>query len=186
MDGGERERRKAEELKVIVKRKANERRERRWEQVAAATETSPRRHNGRRLVPDLTQSVDVERIDGGDTSPIAAQAGAKYTMLDTASSINAGTCPDDKSEQDIRDTLIYLDYVVPFQFPFYCPSLLESSRGWLLVRPMKNKALHHTALSLASYFSSVLFDAVDGGHETCKRESIADLENQQELSIKAL
>jgi len=94
--------------------------------------------------------------------------------------------PENKSEMEVTFTMIYLDYVVPFLFPFYRPCLLESSRGWMLVLLMKNRALFHTALSLANWLYAVVLDNADGAHGACKRANWVELQGQQEIAIKAL
>ena len=83
------------------------------------------------------------------TSSEAEAAAAEYTV--TGPSVPEA----ERSERELQFVMIYLDYVLPFLFPFYRPSLAESGRGWLLVLLMKNKSLFHTALSLSSYFFSV-------------------------------
>ncbi|KAJ3560300.1 hypothetical protein NPX13_g9351 [Xylaria arbuscula] len=94
--------------------------------------------------------------------------------------------PENKSEIEVNFTMIYLDYVVPFLFPFYRPHLLESSRGWMLVLLMKNRALFHTALSLANWLYAVVFNSLDGQHEACRDANWAELQAHQEIAIKAL
>ncbi|KAI3324631.1 fungal-specific transcription factor domain-containing protein [Xylariaceae sp. AK1471] len=94
--------------------------------------------------------------------------------------------PEDKSEMEVTFTMVYLDYVVPFLFPFYRPCLLVSSRGWMLVLLMKNRALFHTALSLAGWLYAVVLNIADASHGACKRANWAELQDQQEIAIKAL
>lgn len=95
--------------------------------------------------------------------------------------------PENKSEVEVNFTMIYLDHVVPFLFPFYRPCLLQSSRGWMLVLLMKNRALFHTALSLANWLFAVVLDSVDGSaHGACKRANWSELQAHQETAIRAL
>lgn len=94
--------------------------------------------------------------------------------------------PENKSEVEVSFTMIYLDHVVPFLFPFYRPCLLQSSRGWMLVLLMKNRALFHTALSLANWLFAVVLDSTDGTHGECKRANWAELQAHQGTAIRAL
>ncbi|KAI1500234.1 fungal-specific transcription factor domain-containing protein [Biscogniauxia marginata] len=120
-------------------------------------------------------------------SPATSNTRPEAVAIETMPPLSdLSTFPDDKSEREINSTMVYLDYVVPFLFPFYHPCLLESSRGWLLVLLMKNKTLFHTALSLATYSYSVLLDGALGHHGPCRAANWAELQTQQELSIKAL
>ncbi|KAI1076245.1 fungal-specific transcription factor domain-containing protein [Whalleya microplaca] len=120
-------------------------------------------------------------------SPATSQTGTEPISLEKTMAIRSlATFPGEKSENEITFIMIYLDYVVPFLFPFYRPCLLEASRGWMLVVLMKNKALFHTALSLASYFYSVILDSAHGNHNACKKANWGELQIQQELSIRAL
>lgn len=89
-------------------------------------------------------------------------------------------------ERELTMAMLYLDYVFPFLFPFYRPPLIDSGRGWLLVLLSRNKALFHTALSLASYFFSVSLKNVSGVHDTCKVHNAEELEKQQDLALREL
>ncbi|KAK6070137.1 C6 transcription factor [Seiridium cupressi] len=94
--------------------------------------------------------------------------------------------PDIASERELEFSMLYLDYVFPYMSPFYRPPLIQGGRGWLLVLLMRNRPLYHTALSLASYFFSVMVGDSVRGHEACQRSNWMELQKQQELSIKAL
>ncbi|KAK8065502.1 hypothetical protein PG997_012249 [Apiospora hydei] len=94
---------------------------------------------------------------------------------------------EDEADRELNQAMLYIDYVFPFLSPFYRPQLSESGRGWLLVLLMKNKALFHTALSLASYFTAVVMAGWDPGrHEDCKAHNWSELQKQQGLGIQAL
>ena len=43
--------------------------------------------------------------------------------------------PAVRLQVELGPVMIYLDYVFPFLFPFYQPSLLETGRQWLLGQP---------------------------------------------------
>ncbi|KAK8058851.1 hypothetical protein PG994_009299 [Apiospora phragmitis] len=94
---------------------------------------------------------------------------------------------DDEADRELNQAMLYIDYVFPFLSPFYRPQLSEGGRGWLLVLLIKNKALFHTALSLASYFTAVIMAGWEpGSHEDCKVHNWGELQKQQELGIQAL
>ncbi|KAI1313955.1 fungal-specific transcription factor domain-containing protein [Xylaria venustula] len=156
-----------------------------------------------RLMSDVggpIHSDDDSGARGSTTAPsetASSQAETGMTSPASSTATNPNSCtepiqpavdsfPEDKSEVEVNFTMIYLDYVVPFLFPFYRPCLLESSRGWMLVLLMKNRALFHTALSLANWLYAVLFDSLDGGHGACRRANWAELQAHQETAIRAL
>lgn len=64
----------------------------------------------------------------------------------------------------------YLDYCFPFIFPFYQPPFLSSGRGWLLYLLKNNNAVYQSAVSLTSYFLTVVVnEALPGKYERCKK-----------------
>ncbi|KAI1128770.1 fungal-specific transcription factor domain-containing protein [Nemania abortiva] len=228
MDGGAREKRKADELKVMVKQKATERRERKWGQLPTMADFSPSAQEQEQkqreqeeqaqaqapaqehqspdhLMSDvggLTLSDAGSGSGSGDrTPPSTAPGSTPPSQTEEPSNTSSGSSPsswggqvrpavdsfpENRSELEVSYTMIYLDYVVPFLFPFYRPCLLESSRGWMLVLLMKNRALFHTALSLANWLYAVLLDSTDGTHGACKRANWAELQAHEEIAIQAL
>ncbi|CAJ2500785.1 Uu.00g036380.m01.CDS01 [Anthostomella pinea] len=219
LDGGAREKRMADEIKIMVKGKANHRRDRKSARVGADAghvesgrhgqlqrHSSPDGDGGlpRNLAPvpapshsrdgNLDSSTSDVTSEGTSALPplstsassASSPTGPETTGIETAPLADTGTFPGDKSESEAGSIMVYLDYVVPFLSPFYRPCLLESSRGWMLVLLMKNRTLFHTALSLATYFYSVVLDAAGGNHGACKQANWTELQSQQELSIKAL
>ncbi|KAK4193219.1 fungal-specific transcription factor domain-containing protein [Podospora australis] len=111
-------------------------------------------------------------------------------MSDAASSPeesheNVEGIPED--ERDAHRTMFYLDYVFPFLFPFYRPSIQDYGRGWLLVLLQRNKALFYTAQTLAAYFyGRLLNNTSDGQPELCKSHNMESMQKQQELSLQWL
>lgn len=65
---------------------------------------------------------------------------------------------DEHTEADISVdfTVMYLDYVFPFLFPHYRPTIFEGGRAWVLATIQTEKPLYHTAMSLATYFMALL------------------------------
>ncbi|KAI0203545.1 fungal-specific transcription factor domain-containing protein [Astrocystis sublimbata] len=210
MDGGVREKQMADEVKVMVRRKATERREKKWGLLPTVSDLSP--HAQAQAQPrGESQSADHPMGGAGGPSPSVDGSGdlnplSTGTATSAASPSLAGTStassppsldgslvrpttdsfPENKSEIEVTFTMIYLDYVVPFLFPFYRPCLLESSRGWMLLLLMKNRALFHTALSLANWLYSVILDSMDGAHGSCKQANWSELQAHQEIAIQAL
>ncbi|KAM0278471.1 hypothetical protein ACHAQH_005138 [Verticillium albo-atrum] len=91
-----------------------------------------------------------------------------------------------EEEGDLNFIMIYLDHVFPFLFPFYRPSLPEGGRGWVLSLLKSNRAVYHTALSLGSYYFSVVLDTSGSGHGACQLKNRQLLQDQQELSLREL
>lgn len=65
-------------------------------------------------------------------------------------------------------TITFLDYVFPFLFPFYQPSVLEGGRSWLLAMLRSNTAFFHSGMSLSAYFFTMI---LKGGerHKICSQ-----------------
>lgn len=240
MDGGPRERQMADDLKLMVKQKASERRDRKWSQLPTMMDLSPSTQTAAAQQPlqeqdshhrQQQQPPDQVMADGDDgsgegsrssivlseSSPCQAARSSNTSLSrpsspppphlpwgvptqddDDSRGCRSGGTPaevfqrGDRSEQEVNFTMIYLDYVVPFLFPFYRPCLFESSRGWMLILLMKNRALFHTALSLANWLFAVLLGGagVDeaGGdmHVGCKAANWAELQTHQATAIRAL
>ncbi|KAK7935298.1 hypothetical protein PG985_000793 [Apiospora marii] len=224
LDGGEREKQKAQEFKQMVKDQATKRRERKWAQLEDTTTTTPTVAD--RQSPPQQPSVDVDRTlsqgmanlmdlkstedyrhsvagsSSGRSSMTPATSGSDATSHSeqhpstnrmTSRSQSSGHISqsdsddgDDEADRELGQAMMYIDYVFPFLSPFYRPQLSESGRGWLLVLLMKNKALFHTALGLASYFTAAVMAGWEGGHEDCKAHNWGELQKQQELGIQAL
>jgi hypothetical protein len=89
-------------------------------------------------------------------------------------------------ELEAQSVMVYLDYVFPFLFPYYRPSFADVGRGWLLVLLMKNKALFHSALSLAGYFYSIVLGHVPDAAQECQVKSLEGLHEQQGLALQWL
>ncbi|KAK0741601.1 fungal-specific transcription factor domain-containing protein [Apiosordaria backusii] len=92
-------------------------------------------------------------------------------------------------ERDAHRTMFYLDYVFPFLFPFYRPTLLDFGRGWLLVLLQRNQALFHVAQTMAGYFYGIILssdDNKDDVPELCKSHNLAAIQRQQELGLRWL
>ncbi|KAL2021605.1 hypothetical protein VTK56DRAFT_6958 [Thermocarpiscus australiensis] len=207
MDGAEKQRQRAEWLKHEVKRKAAHRRERRYLQGLEV------RLESLDVSPDHDSDVPATRgfINTAPPSASKTDSSPAYddprdstprsgpSSVDTDSSLSLPT-PDEPSdgysrpdlqttlsqEVDSHMTMLYLDYVFPFLFPFYRPSLLDVGRAWLLVLLTKNKALFHAALSLAGYFYATVLGHIREAPGACQTHNLQALQRQQGLALQWL
>ncbi|KAG8157472.1 hypothetical protein KVR01_012856 [Diaporthe batatas] len=91
------------------------------------------------------------------------------------------------AQAQLASVMIYLDYVFPFLFPFYRPSLLETGRQWLLGMLCQNEVSFHTAASLSSYFFSLVpQDEERQMHDECKALVWERLIGQMDLAVKTI
>jgi C6 transcription factor Pro1 len=87
-------------------------------------------------------------------------------------------------EEDQASLLMhFFDHVLPLQFRFYNPSILEGGRGWLLSILTRTKPLYHVALSLAAYHQQSIL--VRDGGISCTA-SLAKLQERHIECIKVL
>ncbi|KAI1327078.1 fungal-specific transcription factor domain-containing protein [Xylariaceae sp. FL0255] len=209
MDGGMQEKHMVDELKRMVKEKAFKRREKKWmqgfalespdaganvEAGAGAGATDPQQ-DSIMLNGDEHSGEDSNSDKQSRYATTFSKVSTSTDMTSTTSVsppdlselfIAASPFPEDRAEVEVTYTMVYLDYVVPFLFPFYRPHISESSRGWMLVLLMRNRTLFHTALSLATWFYAVALDNLDGTHGECKNANWRELQIQQEIAINAM
>ncbi|KAE9372776.1 hypothetical protein N431DRAFT_376065, partial [Stipitochalara longipes BDJ] len=87
-------------------------------------------------------------------------------------------------EEDQASLLMhFFDHVLPLQFRFYNPSILEGGRGWILSILTRTKPLYHVALSLAAYHQQSIL--VRSNQIPCTA-SLRKLEERYIECIKAL
>jgi hypothetical protein len=208
MDGAEKQKLKADWLKKEVKRRANHRRERRYLQglevrlesldVSLADDSDgPTPKDLINAVPPsvgtTTSSTPNPRTQDSTPSP-AFDSGLTDSSMSAPS---PGQNPDGSkppgfihgatfSEAEAHLTMMYLDYVFPFLFPYYRPSCADVGRGWLLVLLTKNKALFHSALSLAGYFHGIVLDSTQDAASECHVHNLEALHEQQGLALQWL
>jgi hypothetical protein len=212
MDGGELQKKKAEWLKREVKRKAAHRRERRYLQGLEVRLESL----DASLADDSDAAVSKDLINVAPLSVSTARSSTPHSgtrestpksALDgalTDSSLCTTPPPPTESlpeglplpglelqsklsqESEAHTTMMYLDYVFPFLFPFYRPSFADAGRGWLLVLLTKNKALFHSALSLSGYFYGVVLSNVQNSSALCQTHNLDALQKQQGLALQWL
>ena len=198
MDSDERRKTRADEVKAEIKRKAAWRRERRY------------------LGSDENGNEDVEMVMSSDgecmtsvPKPTATPSSSTYELTPVSSSgaSQAASTPATEAEawkpwraslnppnvqndQEMIMTMTYLDFIFPFLFPLYRPSIFTAGRGWLLVLLLKNKPLFHSALSMTSHFYPLLHDAHGGEllskSSECHQHGWEQLQKQQAMSLRAL
>lgn len=82
-------------------------------------------------------------------------------------------------------TITFLDYVFPFIFPFYQPSVLEGGRSWLLALLRSNTAFFHSGMSLSAYFFTLI---LKGGerHQICSQQIWNKLVAHVDTAVRAM
>jgi hypothetical protein len=88
--------------------------------------------------------------------------------------------PDHFEEDQAGLLMHFFDHVLPLQFRFYNPSVLEGGRGWLLSILTRTKPLYLVALNLAAYHQQSIL--VRGNRILCT----ASLEKLQERHIECI
>ncbi|KAH8904081.1 hypothetical protein BR93DRAFT_162103 [Coniochaeta sp. PMI_546] len=159
MDGGARQHEMARIITAQIKNGASSRRERHFRTdfvvVSPGHFTAPR--GGRRAVSRNTRrrgipSDSPQNTDGEQEAPSAARSRPKAPSPPTPPS--SALSPLGRA-WELGATMTYIDHVFPFLFPFYRPSLLDTSRAWLLAFVNLNRAVSHSVLSLSSFFITV-------------------------------
>ena len=88
---------------------------------------------------------------------------------------------------ELGSVMIYLDYVFPFLFPFYQPSLVETGRQWLLGLLCQNEVSFHIAASLSAYFFSLFPQNNEQDiHDDCKALLRDKLVEQMDMALKSI
>jgi hypothetical protein len=103
-------------------------------------------------------------------------------LLITCDKANEDGGPD----VDVHFIMIYLDYVFPYLSPYYRPPMLGGGRGWLFDSLQSNKSVYHTAISLASYFFSVVLANGEQAHLECTNRMVSKLQSQLQLGLREL
>ncbi|KAL2199440.1 fungal-specific transcription factor domain-containing protein [Corynascus similis CBS 632.67] len=209
MDGAEKQKQKAEWLKREVKRRAAHRRERRYLQGLEIrlesldvshtddSDTTTPKHLINAIPPSLgANSSTTSHANTEDSTPKSgfdsASTGSSVSIPSPSELLESPTwqCDEPKErfakEEEAHSTMMYLDYVFPFLFPYYRPSFADVGRGWLLVLLIKNKALFHSALSLAGYFYGIVLGHIEDATQQCHTHNLETLHKQQGLALQWL
>ncbi|KFA72974.1 hypothetical protein S40288_05091 [Stachybotrys chartarum IBT 40288] len=202
MDNGPRQREMADKIKAQVKKQATVRRDRRYLDMLETGTKNVNLNDGGDEKSSAARRQDVapsaSASGASDTEP---QSSNEHGSTPASSSISANSPAEipwhnqlflrqaetDKGpDLDVHFVMIYLDYVFPHLFPFYRPPVLVGGRGWILETIQSNKVVHHTAISLASYFFSVIMANDEEEHRECTVRIVNKLQIQLEMGLREL
>jgi hypothetical protein len=113
---------------------------------------------------------------------VKVNAGATHSEpVDPILSKDSWSILPDHFEEDQASLLMhFFDHVLPLQFRFYNPSVIEGGRGWFLSILTRTKPLYLVALNLAAYHQQSIL--VRGSRVLCT----ASLEKLQERHIECI
>ncbi|KAF5023128.1 hypothetical protein F66182_4823 [Fusarium sp. NRRL 66182] len=195
MDGGPKQKAMAETIKAQVKKQASQRRDRKYMEMLE-TGTRDVTLQGDKSQPHQYAATSA----ASDTDPSSGHESGSTP----ASSNTSGASPPDipwhshfsvpqedfssstGANNEVHFIMIYLDYVFPHLFPFYCPPILSGGRGWVLDVLQSNKSVWHTAISLTSYFFSIIMVDGDIEHTSCTNRLVHQLQSQLEMGLREL
>ncbi|PVH88937.1 hypothetical protein DL98DRAFT_389687, partial [Cadophora sp. DSE1049] len=136
------------------------------------------------VLPAATTQVD--RSSGVGIPTPGSSVSLNTRNSDNLQNLDVPSLPLSQDERELSLIMTYLDYVFPVLFPFYRPSILEGSRGWMLVLIMKNRGTYHTVISLASFFFSVVPMLPGSENKMCASMTLEELQKQADLAIKTV
>ncbi|KAH7230679.1 fungal-specific transcription factor domain-containing protein [Fusarium redolens] len=118
---------------------------------------------------------------GGDAKPLPVAATADSWTFDGIPAVNAF------KELDVDFTMLYVDQVFPFLFPYYAPPMIQGGRAWVLGILRHNKTLFHAVMSLSTFFFTLILSSEDvSGHQVCRQNVWTQLEGYANTAIKSL
>ncbi|KAM0253481.1 hypothetical protein ACHAP5_000510 [Fusarium lateritium] len=200
MDSGPKQKAMAEKIKAQVKKQASQRRDRKYMEmletgtrdVTLQTENNQDQQQSHDHGHGMSAASDTDPHSGhefGSTPASSNTSGASPPEMPWHSHFSVPT--DDPSSStgastEIHFIMIYLDYVFPHLFPFYRPPILAGGRGWVLDVLQSNKSVWHTAISLTSYYFSIIM--ADGAieHKECTNRMAHQLQSQLEMGLREL
>ncbi|RMJ08256.1 hypothetical protein CDV36_012126 [Fusarium kuroshium] len=191
MDGGPKQKAMAEKIKAQVKKQASQRRDRKYMEMLEAGTRNVTLQNGEHEVA-MSAASDTDPPSGHDVGSTPASSntsGASPPDMPWHSHFSVRT--EDHSSAtgastEVHFIMIYLDYVFPHLFPFYRPPILAGGRGWVLDVLQSNKSVWHTAISLTSYFFSIVMANGEKQHEECTNRMVHQLQSQLEMGLREL
>ncbi|KAL2810923.1 fungal-specific transcription factor domain-containing protein [Aspergillus granulosus] len=211
MQNGTTQREMAERIKAEVKRSAARRRSKKLMQRLArdldegeedvqASETRSSTEPAREPGENNSNEQGAWRPESSSTSPpgnFADGLGAPRVVFEESADgppqvpLEYSTTPDSHClaqridyELELSFVMIYLDYAFPVLFPFYTPTIFDGGRSWLLVLPMKVKALYHAILSLTSYFFTNVPISTSPAYKSCIDIACGEQRKQINLAVK--
>lgn len=168
MDGGVRQEEMAEQLRLEVKEKAQQRRGERGIQgteddgpflesttnhISALPHTVPRAVDSSICEFLQTQNSQADRIETStETSFTGIRRRACTLIGDAREGIALGRA-------DTVLLMFYLEHLLPFLFPFYRPSSLQGGRAWVLEMMISSPLVRQATLCHSSYFFSLAHGA---------------------------
>ena len=139
------------------------------------------------ISPAPQSSIDRYEVSQSPFSTIST-ASRRVTLPTGSSSSSSGLAGFAIPIQaELGPVMIYLDYVFPFLFPFYQPSLIETGRQWVLGLLCQNEVSFYIAASLGAYFFSLVpqNDEQDM-HEDCKALVLNKLVEQMDMALRSI
>ena len=200
MDGGAGQKQMSETLKGSIKQNALLRRERRLltheDQGTGISRASdnivdyaPPAEPIASTLPSnhVRSSVAGCSVDGSEVSQSSSTAASSTcSPITLPTSSTSGSSPPaglaNPIPVELGSVMIYLDYVFPFLFPFYQPSLLETGRQWLLGLLCQNEVSFHIAATLSAYFFSLVQDM----HDDCRSLVRDKLVEQMAMALRSI
>ncbi|KAF7526512.1 hypothetical protein G7054_g10727 [Neopestalotiopsis clavispora] len=153
-----------------------------YDSLADSSASTPSTSSGR----PTTLRSSVDRFDEGQ-SPLTVASWASGPPTLSSGYSASSTRPAVPIQVQLGSAMIYLDYVFPFLFPFYQPSLIETGRQWLLGLLCQNDVSFHIASSLSAYFFSLVPQGDDQDmHDDCKALVWDKLIEQMDLAIGSI
>lgn len=191
MDGSSRQHVMAQQVKAEIKQASGIRRKKEYTSVMASriAATSPNLYASNRRQQHINHSIasvteNPLSSSNGSTTVNAARPASDSTIKPLLGT-TLHVLPLDDIEIDF--TITYLDYVFPFLFPYYQPSLLEGGRSWLPSTLKQSKALYHTAMSLSIYFFTLSLKNVEPNRDDSYSRSIwTNLAGHVDTAIKVI
>ncbi|KAL3474238.1 fungal-specific transcription factor domain-containing protein [Aspergillus californicus] len=192
MDNGTKQRNMTQRLKDEVKRSAVRRRSNKMMQRIARNLDGEEEAQTPNTVPQPDISLSPVRLaDLPSETGFEPRAADEYLVSPSQGPVHQLTPPTSHrlsqrvdNEVELTSVMTYLDYIFPALFPFYTPTLFEGGRSWLLVLPMKIKALYHSVISLTSYFISVVPISSDPAFRQCASISWGEQREQTDMTVK--
>ncbi|KAH8894583.1 hypothetical protein GQ53DRAFT_716304 [Thozetella sp. PMI_491] len=196
MEGGEKQEEMTRRLKLQVKQGKEVRRERDYVQVLSIA-SAPMPH-----VPPLPDATTADSMSGGDKDSTPRSMELPGSCVRSNGSLASKQLQDAPAVQstfrdispysavndlDVDFTMMYLDHVFPFLFPFYSPPMIQGGRAWVLDLLRNNNTMFHAAMSLSTFFFTLVLSSDDvSGHEGCRRIVWQRLDTYSNVTIKSL
>ncbi|RFU31058.1 hypothetical protein B7463_g5270, partial [Scytalidium lignicola] len=135
MDGGVRQEEMAERLKREIKEKSHRRGERKV-------------HISGNHVSAAEATTATGQFPEASSIGLQYEADCTLTSKDARESIVFG-------QPNTILVMFYIEHLLPYLFPFYCPSLLQGGRAWILEIMINSPVVQQATLCQSSYFFSL-------------------------------